>query len=122
MDVVVALADDTVISVIQRMVNSGTTVPCLIAMPDTRANYGFGIMFAAQAGASTRPAPDETVTIGSQTTIRTVRASLHPYAAYVPEDWGPQVVFQKALTSPNPTARPPTCELDAAAGLQSLTV
>jgi hypothetical protein len=122
MDIVVALADETVRSVIQRMVNSGTTVPCLIAMPDTRANYGFGIMFAAQPRTSTQPVPDQTVTIGSQATIRTVRASLHPYAEYVPEDWGPQVVFQKALTSPSLTARPPTSDLDAAAGPQSRAV
>jgi hypothetical protein len=103
MDVVVALADDTVLTVIRRMVNSGTTVPCLIAIPDTRASHGFGIMFAAQTFASTQHPLEGIVTIGSDATISTLKASLHPYAKYVPEDWGPKVFFQKALA---PAHRP----------------
>ncbi|ASW53886.1 hypothetical protein [Plantactinospora sp. KBS50] len=101
--VVIVSDDEPVATVAARIINNDASSPCLIAIPDSDARFGFGFMFMEVTHAPTRrgwrrprgrsQAASAEIVVKPGTSMGMLYSSGRPCAEYVPSAWTYPVVF-----------------------------
>jgi hypothetical protein len=96
--VVIALDDEPIVSLIARMVFNETSSPCLIAIPHAEERFGFRFLRAEVGSARRHMRASKrvpTIEIAPASSIGMLYDALGQCGEFVPSDWSHPVVFKR---------------------------